>query len=110
MQLQFVFLSLIICLNACTAQENSIIRPSSRLQAPKSESLEINQDGQTLSERFSPPEGFIRLEVKENSFEQYLQNFPLHPIEYPVHYYNGSIKSISKIKPKFCSWSISRSS
>ncbi|MEL7658729.1 MAG: hypothetical protein AAGU75_22795, partial [Bacillota bacterium] len=39
----------------------------------------INTHGQTISERFDVPQGFVRQETEEKSFAHYLQNLPLKP-------------------------------
>jgi len=53
----------------------------------------INPTGKTIKTRFSTPDGFDRIQPKENSFQQYLQNFSLMPQGAKVHLYNGNLKN-----------------
>lgn len=45
---------------------------------------------QTIQDQFLPPDGFHRTET--TLFGDFLRNLPLHDRDYPVHYYDGSIK------------------
>lgn len=51
-----------------------------------------NEDGRTIKDRFSPPEGSSRIGVGENSFESYLRGLPLKTYDSKVLYYDGQIK------------------
>ncbi len=53
----------------------------------------INSDGTSIIERFSPPEGFERIYVEEDSFGAFLRNLPLKPYGSKVKYFDGRIKS-----------------
>lgn len=53
----------------------------------------INTDGQTISERFGVPQGFVRQESEKESFTHYLQNLPLKPDGTKVKYYDDREKS-----------------
>ena len=48
--------------------------------------------GNTVSTRFALTEGFERMQYAQNSFEAFLQNFPLKPASAKVHLYNGELK------------------
>lgn len=48
--------------------------------------------GQTIAERITPPEGYIRTEVTANSFAAYLRRLPLQPEGSKVLLYNGETK------------------
>ncbi len=52
-----------------------------------------NEAGKTISQRFQPPNGFVRQAAPANSFGHYLQNLPLKPADSPVHLYNGQLKA-----------------
>lgn len=53
----------------------------------------INQAGSTVKERFNPPVGYKRVEVQENSFEEYLRTLPLKLHGSDVMYYDGRMKN-----------------
>jgi hypothetical protein len=55
----------------------------------------INEEGKTILERIEVPEGFERVTVEEESFENYLRSFPLKPPGTAVKYFNGDTKSAS---------------
>lgn len=46
----------------------------------------------SIRSRFSTPQDYQRVQVAENSFEEFLQNLPLKPQNTLVKYYNGEIK------------------
>jgi hypothetical protein len=52
----------------------------------------VNQEGMTLKTRFNTPEGFTRVNSKENSFGSYLQNLPLLSYGSQVKHFDGSLK------------------
>lgn len=52
----------------------------------------INEDGATIAERIKMPEGFERVEVREDSFGAYLRNFPVKPHDTPVMHFDGTVK------------------
>lgn len=52
-------------------------------------SQSINKSGTSIIERFGIPEGYERISVDENSFAEYLRNFPLKKYDSPVLLYNG---------------------
>jgi len=52
----------------------------------------IDVDGKTIQERFTPPKGYQRSPAQAHSFPKYLQNLPLKPHGTPVKYYNGDTK------------------
>jgi len=53
----------------------------------------INENGDTIQERINVPEGFERVEVEEDSYEQYLRSLPLKPHGSKVKYYDGKTKN-----------------
>lgn len=52
----------------------------------------IDEQGSTVADRVKTPDGFDRVQTKDDSFGNYLRNFPLNPAGAPVRYYNGDIK------------------
>ena len=55
-------------------------------------SQNINQKGNSIIERFLPPEGYERVTVEKKSFGNYLRTFPLKKYGSPVLLYNGDEK------------------
>lgn len=53
----------------------------------------IDTSGTTLSARFLPPNGYVRIPVDTISFGYYLRNLPLKPQHMPVRLFDGSIKA-----------------
>ncbi len=53
----------------------------------------LQEDGETLLERFNPPKGYVRLSSPADSFADYLQNLPLKSHGEMVQYYDGKIKA-----------------
>lgn len=52
----------------------------------------INEKGNTLQERFRPPDGFERIPVSKGSFGDYLRTLPLKPHGSKVKYFDGRTK------------------
>ena len=52
----------------------------------------INPEGITLETRFTPPEGFARLEFGADAFGTFVRNYPLKEDGAPVLLYNGTRK------------------
>lgn len=46
----------------------------------------------SLKERVSPPRGYERVPVKEDSFEEWLRNLPVRPEQTPVRLYDGRLR------------------
>ena len=57
-------------------------------------------EGNTISSRFEPEDGFSREDQPVNSYQYYLQNLPLKSIDAEVKYYNGSVKKNQNV---YCS-------
>lgn len=53
----------------------------------------IDEDGLTVSERFLPPEGSVRIVPELDSFAAYLQDLPLKPFGEKVKYFDGREKA-----------------
>lgn len=56
----------------------------------------INSSGNTVETRIRTPEGYSRVDVVDNSFGDYLRNFPLKEDGSPVLLYDGREKEISQ--------------
>ena len=52
----------------------------------------INEEGTTLLSRINVPEGYSRVEVKNDSFADYVRNYPLKESGSPLLLYNGEKK------------------
>ncbi len=48
--------------------------------------------GNTIHERFQPPQGFVRQDESKTSFDFFLRNLPLKPLGSNVLYFDGTIK------------------
>ena len=53
----------------------------------------VNPEGMTIQERYLLPENYTRIEVVENSFEEFLRKQKLKSYGQKVLYYDGKIKS-----------------
>ncbi len=49
--------------------------------------------GETITERFPAPEGFQKNQIGQNSFAEFLRNYPLKPQGSPVYHFDGSKKN-----------------
>lgn len=54
----------------------------------KTEFLHIDYSKSTIITRFDPPKGFFWVKEAPGSFSEYLTQFPLHPMNFPVRYFN----------------------
>ncbi|MEN8154385.1 MAG: DUF4846 domain-containing protein [Acidobacteriota bacterium] len=77
----------------CTGQE--IVKPDDKIESGKPRI--IIEKGKSVEERFIPPAGYKRIQVKENSFAGYLRTLNLKPFNSPVHYFDGTVKPGKKI-------------
>ncbi|WP_058486557.1 DUF4846 domain-containing protein [Defluviitalea phaphyphila] len=59
----------------------------------REERVILNLEGMVIQDRIPTPEGYERIDVKEDSFAYYLRNLPLKPHGEKVHYYNGKTKT-----------------
>jgi hypothetical protein len=57
----------------------------------------INEDGNSIVSRFSPPEGYQRITLDSNSFGIYLRHLPLKAEGTKVQYYDGKTKHNSHV-------------
>ena len=83
------------CLFVFCLCHNDLNRVAEKTLAMSADSLprKIIPSGNTVESRFPVPEGFVRTTSDSASFAAWLRRLPLHPEGYPVHLYNGSLKS-----------------
>jgi len=53
----------------------------------------INPNGNTIKTRFNPPNGYRRDSLQKDSFDYFLQNYPLKKHGKQVQLYNGNLKN-----------------
>lgn len=84
-----------------TAEATSTLLPAIHQQSQdtlfQDSTVRIDHTGNTIASRFSPPNGFNRITVKDSSFGHFLRNLPLKPHGSQVNYYDGSIKRQSGV-------------
>lgn len=52
-----------------------------------------NSEGMTINDRYFPPKDYIRVEVNQNSFGEFLRSQKLKPYGEKVHYFDGREKT-----------------
>jgi hypothetical protein len=89
--MRYPFLILILALSLFSCKKEDKL--GKLLTFTKSETkLPINKNGNTIKTRFNLPNGFTRITIKPNTFQNYLQHFKLKPENTQVHLYNGELK------------------
>jgi len=78
---------------SCSSSANNNEQSFLSLQNDTITTLHQNENNETLSQRFSPPEGYKRIQQDPQSFAEYLRKLPLKPAGSKVRFYNGEIKS-----------------
>jgi hypothetical protein len=79
-----ILLAGVLLLAACSANNTSLLETD--------HSYLINENGQTVQERITAPDGYERTEVSGNSFGHYLRNLPLKPHGSKVKHHDGRTK------------------
>ena len=92
----FLILIILLLLTSCRTIENNSESPSP-IDIPEKNKVTKNAShvipkGSTIGTRYSTPEGFKRVEVEKDSFEEFLRNQKLKPYGEKVLYYNGREK------------------
>lgn len=64
---------------------------------PTPPQVELQEAGNTIATRFTPPENYERIDLDSNSFGFYLRNLPLKPDGTKVKYYDGRTKPNSNV-------------
>ncbi len=98
---EFLFIFFFILFFQSCAQEDTLRKPPAQedtliaLDSSRSsvQGNIVNPDGRTIESRFTPPIGFERKSLEENSFAAWLRCLPLKPHGTPVILYNGEKKS-----------------
>ena len=88
------FLTLISLIFLSCTQSTTTKNPDPTPTINTTESTIINDEGQTIQTRFSPPVGFTRTDIEESSFANYLRQLPLKPAGTKVKYFNGNTKHL----------------
>ncbi|MFZ5898018.1 MAG: DUF4846 domain-containing protein [Bacillota bacterium] len=88
-----VLCALLLPLSCARDSGTTGIEPESSPEQEASTAAIINPEGADIQSRIHPPEGFVRVQVPESSFEQYLRDLPLKPHGSPVKHYDGSVKT-----------------
>lgn len=88
MKLRMVVVILLLALLACDQA------PAQLRDATSANEITAPVDtGRTVSARFEPPAGFVRVPVSVGAFGAYLRALPLKPAGAPVNLYNGALKA-----------------
>ena len=92
----FLILIILLLLTSCRTIENNSESPSP-IDIPEKNKVTKNAshvipEGSTIGTRYSTPEGFKRVEVEKDSFEEFLRNQKLKPYGEKVLYYDGREK------------------
>ncbi len=85
----------LLVLLACNTRNNAKLLLSEDGSGPL-----IDSTAMDVSQRFPVPEGYVDVQTDSLSFGWYLAHLPLHPVSYPVHYFDGNIKNSNGI---YCS-------
>ena len=92
MKILIVYISVLVVF-ACTSGEGNSHAPNGSEESeiagsPLLISI-VDTNGNTVRDRFPPPEGFIREPFPDTSFEQFLRDLPLKSDGEPITKYNG---------------------
>lgn len=82
---------LLVLFISCKQEKPAQLASNTLTVKPQQISL-LNPNGKTIKTRFKIPDGYTRIELKNDSFQSYLQNFPLKADDSKVHFYNGELK------------------
>ena len=91
---KIIILMILFFLTGCS-KNLDVKRPepiSEEVITPQRQSY-VNPEGMTIQERYLLPKNYTRIEVEENSFEEFLRNQKLKSYGEKVLYYDGKIKS-----------------
>jgi hypothetical protein len=62
---------------------------------PPINTIIVDSPAKTIATRFYTPSGYERIPFNQHTFQSYLSNFPLQPINAKVYYYNGMQKPVT---------------
>lgn len=93
--MKWISIPLIACLSAACFDHPGASSFEENVPSRAADSIlpKIIPSGNTVETRFPVPEGFVRMAADSNSFAAWLRRLPLHPEGYPVHLYDGGLKS-----------------
>jgi hypothetical protein len=98
---QFVLISapLLFSCSFSSSEKQNIDSNNSDLELAIEDSTEVEEElpiiypkGTTILTRINPPKGFVRANVAQNSYGEYVRNIPLKPHGTEVRTFDGSIK------------------
>ncbi|MDE7413275.1 MAG: DUF4846 domain-containing protein [Muribaculaceae bacterium] len=81
------------CSSSSKQKDSHSTKQDSTIISERSKSLIL--EGNTIRTRFEVPEDFKRTTVSPGSFEEFLQNLPLKPLDSPVRLYNAAVSKDS---------------
>lgn len=86
-----IFIPLFAFLTSCS-QTNGNCKSEASIKNTTNQNKSIDSSGKTIVLRFLTPDGYERFSYNKNTFEYFLSNFPLKPIDAKVYYFNGEEK------------------
>ncbi len=75
-----------------TTEEKDIESSDKEIGENLQSAVLLNPDGQTIEERYNPPEGFKRVQVEPGSYQEFLRKQKLKPYGSKVLYHDGREK------------------
>ena len=87
------FVSALFLLFNCEKSDNTSPKKSVEEIGEKTtarSTSKINEEKSTIKERFPAPEGYAYVDTEKNSFEEYIENFPLKKYGSPILKYDGT--------------------
>lgn len=89
---KFNYLVLLVILTvSCNTMKQDRVMYSGSLDLVESIPL-MNDYGKTILERFDPPMGYVRVNLQNQTFGEYLRTLSLKPEGAPARFYNGKTK------------------
>jgi Domain of unknown function (4846) len=81
-------------LSTLYSQELLPVIPGDETVSPRYQWLNVDTSNETLEQRFSPPNGFERLDLTDKSFGAWLRGLPLKERDAQILLFNGTAKSL----------------
>lgn len=78
-------------LTSCGQTTNNVFKGAT-IVGSNEQSIKIDSAAKTIVTRFHPPAGYERKAYEKSTFQYYLSNFPLKPVNAKVYYFNGELK------------------
>jgi hypothetical protein len=94
-----LIIAMILVLTGCddVAEKNSVYENEVENNANKQVNEILNENGNTIKERYNTPEGFQRIDVEDGSFGEFLRKQKLKPYGEKVLYYDGREKPFGNV-------------